>query len=411
MSQSSSRTGKRSHDSGLPSSDCTNKTSTTGAYDPQFEQMLIDTGVYPDGYEGSDGEVYEPANIDTLRQLLPVSRNSLSPSKFPNEAFKEFQRINRRAKSEAKAMATVIPIIAGARDNQCSTEDNTLCNNLEKFEPNLRMLQPDKYYGTHPERIDLRVRADLGKYIVPSTDTTRPAAPNYFLEGKSAAGRPDVAQRQIMHDNAYGARAMFQLQNYGRETPTYDGNAYTIGSTYHPGTGTLQMYATHPRQAASGGTEYHMTQLDGYQMTGNIDTFRKGAAAYRNSREFAQEQRDRLIAAANATARSLPTVTTPSTATGSQTNFSSATASGSFDSDTSTDELAPEYEEVPKRQRRRNTLTASAANGTGRVRRMLSQQTPTVGSSSASQQQPAKSRVDISNRGTSLRLFRKNVTK
>lgn len=48
----------------------------------------------------------------------------------------------------------------------------------------------------------------------------------------------------------YRARAMHSLQKYGSTLPMYDGNAYTIGATYHPGTGTVQMYASHPAEVA-----------------------------------------------------------------------------------------------------------------------------------------------------------------
>ncbi|PPJ53260.1 hypothetical protein CBER1_11823 [Cercospora berteroae] len=299
MSKPSSRKGKRTRDSGLPSSDGTKTSGTTDPYNSQFQQMLIERRVYPDGYEDSDGNIQEPANINSLRELLPISRSSLSPSRFTDEAFKDFQRANRKARSEAKAMSSVVPIITGAKDNRLQTEENIQFNNLEKFAPGLKVAQPDKYYGARPEQVDERIRRDLGQYIVPSTSTSLPVAPNFFFEGKSAGGRPDVAQRQVMQDNAYGARAMFQLQNYGKETPAYDGNAYIIGSSYSDGQ--LKLYSTHPRQSATGDTEYHMTQLRAYAMTDTADSFREAAAAYRNARDFAQKQRDRLIAQANAT--------------------------------------------------------------------------------------------------------------
>lgn len=46
--------------------------------------------------------------------------------------------------------------------------------------------------------------------------------------------------------------------------------------------------------------EYHMTQINTWGMTGNIETFRRGATAFRNARELARGQRERLIQAANA---------------------------------------------------------------------------------------------------------------
>ena len=84
----------------------------------------------------------------------------------------------------------------------------------------------------------------------------------------------------------------------------YDRNAYTITSIYHGGTGALQMYATPPTEPKipGGQPEYHMTQLKGYAITGDVETFRKGAAAFRNGRDWAKEQRDRFIADANGTA-------------------------------------------------------------------------------------------------------------
>ncbi|KAI4149092.1 MAG: hypothetical protein LQ340_004797 [Diploschistes diacapsis] len=42
-----------------------------------------------------------------------------------------------------------------------------------------------------------------------------------------------------------------------------------------------------------------MTQLRGWDMTDNPDTFRQGAGALRNAREWAKEKREELIAAAN----------------------------------------------------------------------------------------------------------------
>jgi hypothetical protein len=38
---------------------------------------------------------------------------------------------------------------------------------------------------------------------------------------------------------------MQALRNYGEEEPGFDGSANTYSSTYHAGTGTLQLYAHH----------------------------------------------------------------------------------------------------------------------------------------------------------------------
>ncbi|KAM3417079.1 hypothetical protein BST61_g8655 [Cercospora zeina] len=378
MSESSSRKSKRTRDSGLLSSEGTKTSGTTGPYNSQFQQMLTDRGVFPDGYRGIDGvKLPKPNNFDELRQMLPRARPSLSPSAFSDGAFEEFQDMNRMAKSESKAMSSVIPIITGAKDLSCETQENTLFNNAEKFAPGLKMAQPDKYYGTRPEQVDERVRRDLSRYIVPSTSSSLPVAPNFFFEGKSAGGRPDVAQRQVMHDNAYGARAMFQLQNYGKEMPAYDGIAYTIGSSYSDGQ--LKLYSTHPRQSTTGATEYQMTQLGAYAMTHTTDSFRQGAAAYRNARDFAKEQRDQLISNANAIARSASTDVS-SSQTDNRTGVSFAIANNSFGSDTSADELALHHgqssDESDGKAYPRKRMTSAALTG---LRRRSSARVPTSG--------------------------------
>lgn len=86
--------------------------------------MLADCGVFPDGYRGLDGSrPPKPTNLDELRQMLPRTRSSLCPSAFSEGAFEEFQETDRRAKSEAKPMSSVVPIITGAKDNQLETEE------------------------------------------------------------------------------------------------------------------------------------------------------------------------------------------------------------------------------------------------------------------------------------------------
>ena len=81
---------------------------------------------------------------------------------------------------------------------------------------------------------------------------------------------------------------------------TYDNNAYTITSTYHP-SGLLTMYTTHPTPPTNPKRDYdlRMTQINSFAMTGNPDTFRQGASALRNVRDWAKEKREELIIAAN----------------------------------------------------------------------------------------------------------------
>ena len=163
--------------------------------------------------------------------------------------------------------------------------------------------KPDFYDGALPKEIDTTVREDLGQYIVPTGYSMAPVAPNFFLEVKAPKGSADVVKRQACYNGAIGARGMHQLQSYKQKESIYDGNAYTITSTFH--TGNLRMYTTHPTQTEDGTTEYHMSQVDGWDLTGNPNSFRQGATAFRNARDYAREQRDAFISAANERSRSV----------------------------------------------------------------------------------------------------------
>ncbi|CAG9946340.1 unnamed protein product [Clonostachys rosea f. rosea IK726] len=165
---------------------------------------------------------------------------------------------------------------------------------------------PDIYFGAYPEQLARSARNELAGHIVPSTMLDKLIAPNYFIEVKGPDGKAAVAIRQVRYDGAVGSRAMHSLQNYGADEPQYDGKVYTYSSTYHDGT--LKMYAHHVTAPMEGSRpEYHMTQVDGWHMTGNIESFRRGATAFRNARDLAKQHRDNFIQAANTRAPQLET--------------------------------------------------------------------------------------------------------
>ncbi|KAE8440613.1 hypothetical protein EG329_007032 [Mollisiaceae sp. DMI_Dod_QoI] len=252
-----------------------------------------DHHVYPKGYDYHDGRKTPEPGLKGLDQRLSQPRSSLSPSRFTNSDFRAFERKNDRVISEGKVMSTVFPIISGNAD--IPNEENLQFTRLESMTDCVTVdPRPDFYDGARFEDIDREVREELSPYIIPTGHPTAPVAPNFFMEAKAPSGGADVAKRQAMQDGAYGARAMHSLQSYSEGKPVYDGNAYTITSTYHAGTGTLQLYTTHPTQGENG-PECHMTQVNTWGLTGNINT------------DWAQEQRDTLINAANEKARSTKT--------------------------------------------------------------------------------------------------------
>ncbi|KAH8702861.1 hypothetical protein GQ44DRAFT_597697, partial [Phaeosphaeriaceae sp. PMI808] len=130
-----------------------------------------------------------------------------------------------------------------------------------------------------------------------------------ILAAKGPDGSIAVARRQACYDGALGARGMAGLESYGQGEPSY-GTAYAISSIYHGGQ--LKMYTNYLAQPSSPGGRpgYHMTQLRSFAMTDTADTFRQGAGAYRNLRDWAKEQRDDLIRQANERAAPVWTETT-----------------------------------------------------------------------------------------------------
>lgn len=290
-------------------SDCSESSQTgrrTSAYNPVFEQNLINHGVYPHGYRHPDGHrPPKPNNWDDIQQRLAQPRPSLSPSRFSDGAFERFVDKNTEALNEPEVMTNAFPIIRG--DSNIPSGINRMFGNLAPLtDGTIVDPQPDFYYGAHPQQLDPSVRTQLSSYVVPSTNPNAPIAANNFTEGKGPGGTAAVVKRQVLQDGAVGARTMNYLQSYGEPQRIYDNNAYTITSSYSGGL--LQVYTTHPTPPANPGgqPEYHMNEINGWYMTGNPDTFHQGATAYRNARDWTKEKRDEFIEAANERARTLP---------------------------------------------------------------------------------------------------------
>ena len=197
-------------------------------------------------------------------------------------------------------MSTVYPLIAGSAD--IPHEENLLFGNLKDLtDGSIVKAKPDFYHGATPVEIDPRIREKLGTYIMPSKNTTAPCLPNFFLEAKGQTGSAVVARRQACYDGALGARGIHQLRSYINPDTAFDNNAYTITATYHSATGSLTIYTTHPTlpKDPRNPVEYRMTQLNGWCMIGNEESFRQGASALRNARDWATEKRQDLMEAAN----------------------------------------------------------------------------------------------------------------
>jgi len=242
----------------------------------------------------------EPHNWEEINARLALPRASLSPSRFNREAFLDFKEKNQEALTEATVMSKVFPIIAGTAD--IPSQENLLFGNLKHLtDGSITKAKPDCYDGSRPADLNKQIREELGPYIVPSTNTAAPCLPNFFTEGKGPNGNTAVCKRQALYDGALGARGIHELRLYVDPETAYDNNAYTITSTYHGGSGDLTIYSTHPTPSndPQNPTEYRMTQLNGWKMTGNPEAFRQGGSALKNARDWAKEKREELMIAAN----------------------------------------------------------------------------------------------------------------
>ena len=297
----SSQSGSRKKAKTARESDVSWEARKSSAYDPTFEQHLIDHRIYPDGYHyDNDNAFIHPDNWEAINERLAQPRPSLSPSRFSREEFEKFRKTNRQALTESTVMSKAFPIIFGTSD--IPSQENLLFGNLKHLtDGSITKAKPDHYDGSRPANLNNQIREELGPYIVPSTNTTAPCLPNFFTEGKGPTGTTAVCQRQALYDGALGARGVHELRLYVDPETAYDNNAYTITSTYHGGSGDLTIYCTHPTPSndPKNPIEYHMTQLRGWKVTDIPETFRQGASALRNARDWAKEKREELIVAAN----------------------------------------------------------------------------------------------------------------
>ncbi|KAJ4286965.1 hypothetical protein N0V90_012845 [Kalmusia sp. IMI 367209] len=279
----------------------TTKTKTVGTYERRFEQHLLDHHIYPNGNRHLDGSrPAKPNNWEDLHHILTQRRPSLSSSRFSDQEFEKFRDAVADAKKEKDVSELVLPIIEDTIEDRRCRSGGIPFNNLDPLtDGTLKPGNPDVYYGALPHQLSREVRNELSGHIIPSTQEDLPMAPNFLLAVKGPGGSFEVAKRQACYDGALGARGMASLQSYGQGEPNY-GTAYAISSIYDGG-GTLAIYTSHMTQPSSPGgrPSYHQTQLRAFAMTDTVDTFRQGAGAYRNLRDWAKRQRDDLIRHAN----------------------------------------------------------------------------------------------------------------
>jgi len=169
-SQSSSRSRRRGSATTSSTRPTTNttKTKSTGVYDRDFQQHIIDYDIYPHGYRHLDGSVpTKPNNYGVFNQILAQPRPSLSPSIFNGEEFKKLVQADADASKEKQVSESVIPLIEGkVRDAKCRSGGIPFTNLDPLTDSTLKPSNPDVYYGARPKQLSRKVREELGGRIV-----------------------------------------------------------------------------------------------------------------------------------------------------------------------------------------------------------------------------------------------------
>ena len=280
------RGGKKSL--GQKSSTDTEKTRRTSAYSPNFNQILVDNGVFPVSRSN------RAANHREWNEALIQPRPSLSPSRMSDGHYDRFVKAIDEAENEAEVMSHVFPKIVG--NPRYPSRQNVPLGNLDRLADDIVVPQPDYYEGDHPGWGNRQLRRQLETSIVPSSHKHYPFLPNFFAEAKCPDGSLAVAQRQACHDGALGARAMHRVENLGRRGEVFDNKARTTSVIYH-GAGNLDLFSHHLSQPRVHETpsKTHMTPLRSFNLADTPGSFRQGVGAFRNASDYAHQHRKESI--------------------------------------------------------------------------------------------------------------------
>ena len=285
------------------------------AYTADFEFNLQSAGVYLATGPPATQKRPLPANMSQLEGILGKSR-SLSPTRYTDEFFQEFQTDNTNAFNETVVRAYILPKITGKNNNGIPFQMNVVFNNLQRIHPKkkLVMAKPDWYSGINPSEIGEETLENLGPVVVPSKHLDLPCLPNLFVEVKGPDGLEKVSIRQAGYDAALGARGIHHFRQFidPRPASLFDSSALTISAVLsggHATTSQLTFFATHCTRPTSALTtapvEYHMTRLKQYNLSDDLGGFQRGFMAFRNVRDWTSRVREDLVRRANNKLRDL----------------------------------------------------------------------------------------------------------
>ncbi|CAK7568027.1 MAG: hypothetical protein SEPTF4163_006006, partial [Sporothrix epigloea] len=223
-----------------PSTEATRKTPNsqkTGPFNFDFDSHLTDHHIY-------SRNLTQKPNLLEIREALAVPLPGDLHSQFTEDAFEAFSASVLDARSGGDVLANITPTLLGQNVANYDTARNLIFGNIKPLtDGSLVAPKPDLYDGVNPTTLDKAIREELADVIVPSKSGGNPVVPNFFFEIAGPKSRPMVAELRARYHGAIGARAMNALQSYGKQTPVYDGKAYSFSSVYHRGI--LEIYAHH----------------------------------------------------------------------------------------------------------------------------------------------------------------------
>ena len=119
--------------------------------------------------------------------------------------------------------------------------------------------------------------------------------PNFFIEKKGPDGRSFVAENQAVYNGVLGARAFQKFLTYLNGHAALDNKAHTISVTFESNHAWLSLYCVHIIEHPDGSHGYKTTYIGGWSLR---HQFVEGVTAFRNLREWAEEERNMLAARA-----------------------------------------------------------------------------------------------------------------
>ncbi|KAL4958950.1 uncharacterized protein BDV14DRAFT_194195 [Aspergillus stella-maris] len=270
------------------------KPGSTTVYDRNFEDHITDHGVYLPSHKYLDGtRPSEPDNLAEIQRRIRAARPSLDISQESMEKeYKQFTELDMNAVDEQLVIKDILPVLEGKQTLNSQTGGGHLFNNFAHLtDGTLSNARPDFYHGARLQQLEPAIRKQLNDQVMPSTQSSRPIAPNFFFEAKGHAGSIPVVKRQACYNGALGARGLQSLQQHGHEN-----------SSKQPNDGNLGLWAHHPTRSANPDrqSDFVMTPIGKWSLDGSPESYRQGLAAYRNARDYAEGLRDDIIQQTNA---------------------------------------------------------------------------------------------------------------